>query len=79
MMEEPNKVTMIAKSLPYFNRKEKHEFIDLADKLKAILSISAHLICTTFSWGRRSRPQRGTTIRPSGCALLGYERESERW
>lgn len=40
-MEEPNKVTMISKSLPRFDGKNKYEFIDFADKLKPILSMSA--------------------------------------
>lgn len=31
---------MIAKSLPRFDGKDKHEFIDFGDKLKAILSMS---------------------------------------
>ena len=40
-MENPDKVTITAKSLPRFDGKNKHDFIDLTDNLEAILSMSA--------------------------------------
>ena len=40
-MEDTNKISMIAKSLPRFDGKNKHDFVDFTDNLKAILSMSA--------------------------------------
>ena len=40
-MEDPNKVTMITKSFPRFDGKNKHDVVDFTDNLEAILSMSA--------------------------------------
>ena len=40
-MKDSNKVTTIAKSLPRFDGRDKHEFIEVGGKFKAILSLSA--------------------------------------
>lgn len=80
-MEDTKKVTMIAKSLSRFDRKDKHAFIDFADKLKAIHSLLA-LISTITNGGGDAEADRRRESHEVGAeqhksllhARSGYER-----
>ena len=47
---------MIAKSLPRFGGKDKHDFIDFTDKLKAIVGMSTPDIYNILMWGGKPTP-----------------------
>ena len=61
-MQDPNKETMVAKSLPRFDGKDKHDFIDFADKLKAILNKSAPAIYNILMGEERPTPTEDDTL-----------------